>query len=109
MDFTHTRITQDCQSHSVFVLISSPLSLVVDPLGHLHLHPVQLLGHADLAAQPGGVGEAVGQVEHVQLLVGGLVLDFLKVGLLEDQVASRAGWKEGFRIVFKVVQKVILN
>ena len=67
------------------------LSLIIDPLGHLDQHPVQLLGHAHLAAQPAGVRQPVCEVEHVQLLVRGLLLDLAEVLGREDEVAGGAG------------------
>ena len=67
------------------------LSLIVDPLGHLDQHPVQLLGHAHLAAEPAGVRQPVGEVEHVELLVRGLLLDLAEVLGREDEVAGGAG------------------
>ena len=67
------------------------LSLIIDPLRHVDFHPVQGLGHADLAAQPRSLLEVVGQVQHVQLFVRGLVRNVLEVLVLEDEVASGAG------------------
>ena len=54
------------------------LSLIIDPLRHLHRDPVQRLGHAHLTAQPGGVRQTEGQVQHVQLFVCRLLVYLVK-------------------------------
>src|SRR4029077_12000455 len=51
---------------------------------------VQLLGDLDLAAQPRGMGEAEGQVEHVLLVLAGGLQRLIPLGI-DDDVAGRAG------------------
>ena len=65
--------------------------MIVDPLRHPDRDAAQLLADAHLAAQPGGLGEPEGQVQHVQLLVRRLVRQPVKVLLRQDDVAGGAG------------------
>ena len=51
---------------------------------------VELLGHHDLAAEARGVGEAEGEVEHVLLVLAGILEHFEPFGI-DDDVAGRAG------------------
>ena len=55
------------------------LSLIIDPLRNINCDPIQCLGHAHLASQPGGVGQTKGQVQHVQFFVCGFLVYILKV------------------------------
>jgi hypothetical protein len=55
-------------------------------LGNDHAHAVELGAGTDLASQARRIGQAQRQVEHVLLLLVGL-LELVKVGLLEDDVA----------------------
>ncbi len=66
----------------------SSYSLIIYACGNGDFEPVEVLGHAHLAAESGGVGEAVGQVQHVHFLVGRAVRDAVEVRLLEHQVTS---------------------
>ena len=65
-------------------------SLVVDGFWDIDNNSVQIFLHLDLAAEPGCFCETKGQVQHVQLLICGL-LQFLLVLFREYEVASGAG------------------
>jgi hypothetical protein len=40
----------------------------MDTFWNLNLKSIQLLGHADLATKPGGVGQAIGKIlKHLEL------------------------------------------
>src|SRR6185437_14787029 len=68
----------------------SPAHHVARRLRQLDGEAVELLGHDDLAAEPRGLRQAEGEVEHV-LLVLGRVLQQLVPFRIDDDVAGRAG------------------
>ena len=67
------------------------VDMIVDPLRHPDRDAAQLLADAHLAAQPGGLGEPEGQVQHIQLLVRRLVRQPVKVLLRQDDMEGGAG------------------
>lgn len=83
-----------CNGNEI-ILLCLPFSTlapgIVDGRRNSHLQPVQLLRQHDLAAQPGRIGQLVGQVQHVQFLVAGLFRQGVKICLREDQMTRRAG------------------
>src|SRR5204862_1043003 len=55
-----------------------------------HGQPVKLLGDDDLTAEPRRYGQAEGEVEHVLLVLGGVLQQFVPVRV-DDNMAGRAG------------------
>ena len=58
--------------------------------GQPHRQPVELLGDDDLAAQPRGLAEVEGEVEHVLLVLARLLEQIVPIGV-DDDMAGRAG------------------
>ncbi len=58
--------------------------------GNRTVEPVELLGDDELAAEPRGLGEAEGEVEHVLLVLARLGQQLVPVGI-DDHMAGRAG------------------
>src|SRR5271169_2153928 len=58
--------------------------------GQPHHQTVELLGNDDLAAEPGGLAEVEGEVEHVLLVLARLLKQIIPLGI-DDDVAGRAG------------------
>lgn len=59
--------------------------------------PVEVLPHFDLAAQPAGLGQAKGQVEHVVLVVRRLGNAIVVSVRLDDDMARRTGTRPAAR------------
>ena len=57
----------------------------------MNTDPLHAFRHAHLAGEPRRLGQAVGEVQHVELLVGRLLLDPPKVLVGEVDVAGGAG------------------
>src|SRR6185437_11698610 len=68
----------------------SPAHHVARRLRQLDGEAVELLGHDDLAAEPRGLRQAEGEVEHVLLVLARFLEQLVPFGI-DDDVAGRAG------------------
>src|SRR6202040_4186324 len=67
-----------------------PCPMSALPLRHRHGQPVELVADADLAGEPRGRTDVIGEIEHVLLHRLGLTDDFLE-RLVDIDMASGAG------------------